>query len=469
MSDTHFDLLVIGGGSGGLAVAEKAAQFGKKVAIIEASKMGGTCVNNGCVPKKVMWYAANTAHAVHNAADYGIPVESGEIDWNKLVTGREKYIQNINQYWDGYVLDLNIQHIKGYAKFTGHKQIDVNGQSYSAEHIVIATGTMPIVPNVPGAEHGITSDGFFQLQQRPKRVAIIGGGYIGVEIAGVLRALGSEVSLVIRGERILRTFDPMVSDILQKEMLKQGIDLQTNFQISDLSKDQNGINVNSPDSNLTGFDEVIWAVGRRANTERLNLSASGVDVHKNGMIPVDEFENTNVNGIYAIGDINGQLQLTPVAIATGRRLAARLFNNQPEMKMDYSNVPSVVFSHPPIATIGLTEAQAREQHSCVRIYQSDFTPMQYALSEQGMTTGLKLICADEDEKVVGIHIIGDSADEMMQGFAVAVKMGATKADFDRTVAIHPGSAEELVTMKEPVIDTPCHEVDAGNEWKQVAD
>ena len=468
MENNHFDLLVIGGGSGGLAVAEKAAQFGKKVAIIESSKMGGTCVNNGCVPKKVMWYAANIAHAMHDAPDFGIPVTTGDIDWNKLVTGREEYINNINQFWNGYVQDLNIEHIKGFAEFSGHKTVTVNGEFYSADHIVIATGTTPVIPNLPGAELGITSDGFFELQQKPRRVAVIGSGYIGVELAGVLKALGSDVTMVIRGQRILSSFDPMLSDILQKEMLKQGINLQHNFPISNLSEDENGINIHSPDAQLASFDIVIWAVGRRANTENLNLEASSIDVHENGMIPVDEFENTNVEGIYAIGDINGQLQLTPVAIATGRKLAARLFDNQPELKMDYTNVPSVVFSHPPIATIGLTEQEAMEKHSCVSIYQSDFTPMRYALSKEGTVTGMKLICADEDEKVVGIHIIGDSADEMMQGFAVAVKMGATKADFDNTVAIHPGSAEELVTMKTPVIDTPCHEMDAGNEWKQVS-
>ena len=468
MENNHFDLLVIGGGSGGLAVAEKAAQFGKKVAIIESSKMGGTCVNNGCVPKKVMWYAANIAHALHDAPDFGIPVTTGDIDWNKLVTGREEYINNINQFWNGYVQDLNIEHIQGFAEFSGHKTVTVNGAFYSADHIVIATGTTPVVPKVAGAELGITSDGFFELKQKPRRVAVIGSGYIGVELAGVLKALGSEVTMVIRGERILSSFDPMLSDILQKEMLKQGIDLQHNFSISSLSEDENGINIHSPDAQLASFDKVIWAVGRRANTENLNLEASAIDVHENGMIPVDEFENTNVDGIYAIGDINGQLQLTPVAIATGRRLAARLFDNQPELKMDYTNVPSVVFSHPPIATIGLTEQEAMDKHCCVSIYQSDFTPMRYALSKEGTVTGMKLICADEDEKVVGIHIIGDSADEMMQGFAVAVKMGATKADFDNTVAIHPGSAEELVTMKTPVIDTPCHEMDAGNEWKQVS-
>lgn len=468
MNTTTFDLLVIGGGSGGLAVAEKAAQFGKKVAIIEAWKLGGTCVNNGCVPKKVMWYAANLAHAVDDAADFGIEAKRGATDWHKLVSGRENYIANINRFWDGYVDDLQMTHIPGYGRFVDSHTVEVDGQHYQAEHIVIATGGQPIVPPVPGAELGITSDGFFELQQQPKKVAVIGGGYIGVELGGVLRALGSEVTLVTLDDRILNLFDPMISDVLHDEMIKQGIEVHTDYQVTGLSQAENGIVVNSPNADLGGFDQVIWAVGRRANTAHLNLHAAGVEVFQNGVIPVDEFENTNVAGIYAIGDITGRVQLTPVAIAAGRRLAERLFNNKPEMKMDYSNIPSVVFSHPPIATVGLTEQQAMEKHCGITIYQSDFTPMRYALSDHGTTTALKLICAGKEEKVVGIHIIGDSADEMLQGFAVAVKMGATKADFDNTVAIHPGSAEELVTMKTPIKDHPCHEVDAGNEWKAVA-
>ncbi len=466
-SDKHYDLLVLGGGSGGLAVAEKAAAFGRKVGVIEEKRLGGTCVNNGCVPKKVMWYAANLAHAVKDAPDFGVQARLEHIDWEKLVQGRENYISMINRFWDGYVEDLGIDHIRGRGHFVDRHHVEVDGEVYSAEHIVIATGGQPIVPPLPGSDLGITSDGFFQLAKRPDRVAIIGGGYIGVELAGVLRALGSEVTLVTLDDRILNLFDPMVSEILHKEMTREGIEIHTDFQVSRLAEGDQGLIVHGAGQDLKGFDTVIWAVGRRPNTASLNLQAAGVSVLGNGVIPVDEYENTNQPGIYAIGDITGRVQLTPVAIAAGRRLAERLFNHQPEARMDYENIPSVVFSHPPVATIGLTEQQAREEHCPVTVYQSDFTPMRYALSEQGVTTALKLICAGKEEKVVGIHIIGDSADEMMQGFAVAVKMGATKADFDRTVAIHPSSAEELVTMKQPVTEHPCHEIDAGNEWKEV--
>lgn len=462
-----FDLLVIGGGSGGLAVAEKAAQFGKKVAIVEYSKLGGTCVNQGCVPKKIMWYAANLAHAVDDASGFGIPAQRGATDWQKLVTGREQYIANINKFWDGYVTDLNITHIPGHAEFVDQQTLIVDGKLYSAQHIVIATGGRPFVPALPGAELGITSDGFFLLEKLPEKVAVIGGGYIGIELGGVLRALGADVTILAPSERILKTFDTLISETLAAEMRKQGIQLHTNFRVSSLARNDQGIVVNSAEQQLEGFDQVIWATGRTPNTDTLNLPAAGVETLPNGIIPVDEFEQTNVPGIYALGDIIGKQQLTPVAIAAGRRLAERLYNGKPEKKMDYSNVPSVVFSHPPIATVGLTEQQAIATREQINIYQSDFTPMRYALAKHGSTTAMKLVCSGPNEKVVGIHVIGDGADEMMQGFAVAVKMGATKADFDNTIAIHPGSAEELVTMKTPLRNHPCHEVDAGNEWKEV--
>jgi len=471
--DKHFDLITIGGGSGGLAVAEKAAQFGKKVAVIEANKMGGTCVNNGCVPKKVMWYAANLAHAVDDAPGFGIPVNRGTTNWRQLIEGRDNYIANINQYWDGYVVESGITHIKGYARFASSNSVEVDGVVYSADHIVIATGGEPIVPAIPGAELGITSDGFFRLKEQPERVAVIGGGYIGVELSGVLQALGARVTLIARGDRMLDQFDPMVSDVLANEMQDQGIHLVNNFQLTTLSNSAEGIIINSKEGNTLGaYDCVIWAVGRRPNTQSLSLQTAGVDTLENGVIPVDEYENTNVPGIYAIGDITGKIPLTPVAIAAGRKLAERLFNGKTESKVDYDNVPSVVFSHPPIGSVGLTETQAREQFgNAVTVYKSEFTPMRYALATHGTKTAMKLVCAGANEKVVGIHIIGDNADEMLQGFAVAVKMGATKADFDNTIAIHPSSAEELVTMKVP--EQSCekpevtHDIDGGNEWRQV--
>lgn len=471
MNTQTYDLIAIGAGSGGLAVAETAAQLGKKVALIESKKIGGTCVNNGCVPKKVMWYAANIAHAVDDAKSFGIDANRGQINWPQLVGKRENYINNITNYWDGYVNEHGIDFIEGYAKFVDAKTVEVNGETYSAEHIVIATGSQPIVPPVKGAELGMTSDGFFEMNELPRKVAVIGGGYIGVELSGVLQALGSQVTVVALENRVLELFDGMISDVLGKEMSKQGIEKKLGFEVTELAQDENGISIIARNGErIAGFDKVIWAVGRRANTAGLNLDAAGIEYQRNGMIDIDEWQNTNVKGVYAIGDITGKPALTPVAIAAGRKLAHRLFGNKPESRVDYSNIPSVVFSHPPVATVGMTEQAANQAFSGnITIYESDFTPMRYAMSDHPVTTAMKLICAGKDEKVVGIHIIGDNADEMLQGFAVAVKMGATKADFDNTIAIHPSSAEELVTMKTPSrYGEMHHQVDTGIDWQEAS-
>ena len=466
--NTHFDLIAIGGGSGGLAVAEKSAQFGRRVAVVESHRLGGTCVNNGCVPKKVMWYAANLAHAVDDAGHFGIPAQRAKTDWQKLVRGRQDYIGRINRYWDGYVDDSGITRIDGDARFVDAHTIEVDGRTYSADHIVIATGGRPIVPAVPGAELGITSDGFFELTAQPRRVAVIGAGYIGVELAGVLRALGSEVTVVALEARVLETFDSMISEVLMDEMRKQGIALRMSFSVAGLARTDAGIALDANNGErLDGFDTVIWAVGRAPNTRGLALDRAGVEMRANGIVPTDAFQNTNVPGVYAIGDITGRTPLTPVAIAAGRRLAARLFDDQPHSRVDYDNIPSVVFAHPPVGTVGLTEGQARERHARVTVYKTDFTPMRHALSDHGVTTAMKLVCAGEAQRVVGIHLIGDNVDEMLQGFAVAVKMGATKADFDNTIAIHPISAEELVTMKVPEPEPETHHsIDSGVEWKE---
>jgi glutathione reductase (NADPH) len=465
---THFDLIAIGGGSGGLAVAERAAQLGKRVAIVESHRLGGTCVNNGCVPKKVMWYAANLAHAVDDANAFGIPATRGATDWPALLRGRENYIQNINRYWDGYVDDSGITRIAGIAEFVDNRTITVDGRRYTADHLVIATGGRPIVPRVPGAELGITSDGFFELAEQPQKVAIIGAGYIGVELAGVLRALGSKVSVVALEDRVLETFDEMVGDVLMTEMRRQDIGLHLSFQVTGLTETAQGIALLGADGErLDGFDTVIWAVGRAPNTGSLRLDRAGVTVQSNGIIPTDGLQNTNVDGIYAIGDVTGRSPLTPVAIAAGRRLAARLFDGQPDSRVDYDNIPSVVFAHPPVATVGLTERQARERDTSVTVYKTAFTPMRHALTDRGTGTAMKLVCIGDEQRVAGIHLVGDNADEMLQGFAVAVKMGATKADFDATIAIHPTSAEELVTLKTPEPDPQAEpETVLEAEWKE---
>jgi glutathione-disulfide reductase len=450
MQTQHYDLIAIGGGSGGLAVAEQAAQFGRTVALVESTRLGGTCVNNGCVPKKIMWYAAHLAHAVNDAGRFGVPAQRGTTDWRGLVSGREDHIRSINEHWERYVDGADIDRIHGHARFLDARTVEVAGRRYTAEHIVIATGARPVVPSVPGAALGITSDGFFALQEQPQRIAVIGGGYIGVELAGVLNALGSTVTVVALEDRLLERFDPMISRVLEGEMQRQGIRVETGFTVTALSGRPGALTVEgSAGRALDGFDTVLWAVGRAPNTRELGLEAAGVRVLPNGIIPVDDFQNTSVPGIYAVGDVTGRVPLTPVAIAAGRRLAERLFNDQPQRRLDYENIPSVVFAHPPIGTVGMTEAEARDRFPAVTVYSTEFTPLRHALSAHGARTAMKLVCAGAEQRVVGIHIIGDNADEMLQGFAVALKMGATKADFDNTVAIHPGSAEELVTLRRP--------------------
>lgn len=446
---THFDLIAIGGGSGGLAVAEQAAQYGKHVAIIEAKQIGGTCVNNGCVPKKIMWYAAHLAQAVDDAPGFGIPAQRQHTDWGALVEARDAYIQNIRRYWTTYLHGSGITRIAGHARFIDTKHLEVDGKTYSADHIVIASGSRPILPTLPGAQLGIDSDGFFALQQQPKKVAVIGGGYIGAELSSLLQSLGSQVSLVALESRLLPRFDTMLSEQLMTHMREQGISVHTNWPVAHVQRVQKGLRlISNTGQALEGFDSLIWAVGRRPNTDTLNLEQTGVQHLANGEITVDAFQNTNVPGIYAIGDVCGGATLTPVAIAAGRQLAKRLFTDSPHAKLNSETVPTVVFTHPPVATVGLSEAQARERYAdAVSIYRSQFTPMRHALSKHAAQTAMKLICAGPDEKIVGMHMIGDNADEILQGFAVALNMGARKADFDNTLAIHPSSAEEWVTLR----------------------
>ncbi len=451
---TEFDYIAIGGGSGGIAAAASAAKHGASVALVEPRELGGTCVNRGCVPKKGMWYAAEIAHHIQLANDYGFNATRGDLNWQTLIATRDNYIHNIHHFYDGYLDRLKITHLKGYGQFIDPQTIAVNGIQYHAPHIVIAPGGAPTVPDIPGAELGITSDGFFELQQQPKKVLIAGSGYIAVEIAGLLNALGSTVTLAFRKEAVLRSFDPMLSEALMEQMVLDGIDLRKLHTPEKVIRDSNGsltISFQSaPETccTLEGFDEIIWAIGRTPTTDSLNLSAAGLKVNKRGYIDTDEFQNTAVEGIYAIGDVTGRAQLTPVAISAGRRLSRRLFNGENTLKVDYSNIPSVIFSHPPIGSIGMSEIEAVGHfgENEVKVYTSRFTPMLTALTSHRQPAAMKLVCQGEQEKIVGLHVIGAGADEMLQGFAVAIKMGASKADFDNTIAIHPTGAEEFVTM-----------------------
>ena len=448
----HYDYISIGGGSGGIASLNRAASYGKKCAIIEASHLGGTCVNLGCVPKKVMWYGAQVAEAIHKyAPDYGFDIDVKGFDFKKLVETRQKYISNIHRSYETNLAKNKVEVIQGFAKFVDAKTVEVNGELITADHILIATGGRPVFPDVKGAEYGIDSDGFFELEQLPERVAVVGAGYVAVEIAGVLRSLGSEVDLYVRQHSPLRSFDHSIVNVLIEEMDKEGIELHTHTVIKEVIKNEDGsLTIDLEDGRTNTVDCLIWAVGREPATDKINLEVTGVETNSIGKIKVDKFQNTNVEGIYAVGDIiENSIDLTPVAIAAGRRLSERLFNNKPNEHLDYNLVPTVIFTHPPIGTIGMSEMQAIAQYGedSIKCYSSTFTPMYSAVTQHRQKCTMKLVCLGDEEKVIGLHGIGFGVDEMIQGFAVAIKMGATKADFDNTVAIHPTGSEEFVTMR----------------------
>ncbi|MDX1302747.1 glutathione-disulfide reductase [Photobacterium sp.] len=453
----HFDYICIGGGSGGIASANRAAMYGAKVALIEAKALGGTCVNVGCVPKKVMWHGAQIAEAMHlYAKDYGFDVDVKSFNWSKLVENREAYISRIHKAYDNVLGNNKIEVINGFATFVETnggdvKTIEVNGEHYTADHILIAVGGEPTIPDIPGAEHGIDSNGFFDLNEQPKRTAVIGAGYIAVEIAGVLSALGTDTHLFVRKESPLRSFDPMIIETLVEVMDAEGPTLHTHSIPKEVVKEADGtttLHFENGESHNT--DLLIWAIGRNPTTDKINLAATGVETTEYGYIKVDEYQQTNVEGIYCVGDIMaGGIELTPVAVKAGRQLSERLFNGKTDAKMDYKLVPTVVFSHPPIGTIGLTEPEAIAEYGAdnVKVYKSGFTAMYTAVTSHRQPCKMKLVCAGPEETVVGLHGIGFTVDEMIQGFGVAIKMGATKADFDSVVAIHPTGSEEFVTMR----------------------
>ena len=447
----HFDYIAIGAGSGGIASANRAARLGKKAAVIEAKAIGGTCVNVGCVPKKAMWYAGQIADALHYAHDYGFNAHADNFDWQRLIHNREAYIERIHAAYQRGFDSNNVTVIEGFAKFVNKNSVSVNGEIYTADHITIATGGRPTRPNITGAEYGIDSDGFFALTEQPKKVAVIGAGYIAVELAGVLHALGSETHLLVRKEKPLRSFDDMLSDTLVEQITKHGPTLHTMSEPKTIEKNKdNSLTIHLTNGNTVGpVDTLIWAIGREPATDNINLESTGVKKDSKGFIITDKYQNTNIEGIYAVGDNTGRAQLTPVAVAAGRRLCERLFNDKPYEHLDYSNIATVVFSHPVIGTVGLTEQQAINQYGedQVTVYKSQFTALYQAMTENYRDpTRMKLVCVGKEEKIVGIHSIGFGSDELLQGFAVALKMGATKADFDNTIAIHPTSAEEFVTM-----------------------
>jgi glutathione reductase (NADPH) len=445
----HFDLVCIGGGSGGVATANRAASYGAKVALIEGGRLGGTCVNVGCVPKKIMWTAGQLAHAIEDAASYGFSVPPHAFRWDQLKAARDAYVAHLNAAYERYLLGNKVEIVRGFARFVDARTVEVGGERITADHVLVAVGGTPRVPDIPGAALGITSDGFFELETQPARMAVVGGGYIAVEVGGVMRALGSEVTQFLRRDHVLHDFDPMLRTNLQEHMTADGIRQVTGFHPARVERDDAGLWLVGEDEARHGpFDCVLWAIGRRPVTAALAPEAAGLPTNDAGVIHVDRFQDTTVPGIHAVGDVTGHHELTPVAIAAGRRLADRLFGGMAGRHLDYENIATVVFSHPPIGTVGLTEPQAVVRYgSDVKVYETRFTPMSHGFTHRKMKTAMKLVVAGPEERVVGCHIIGPGADEMLQGFAVAVKMGATKRQFDDTVAIHPTASEELVTMK----------------------
>ena len=447
----EYDIIAIGGGSGGSATMNRAAMHGAKAAVIEGNIIGGTCVNVGCVPKKVMWYGAQVSETLKNyAADYGYTIGETSFDFKTLRKNREAYIERSRQAFSNNFNRNGVDYIEGYARFVDKNTVEVNGEHIRAKHIVIATGSYAFIPNVPGSELGGTSDDVFAWEELPESVSIIGAGYIAVELAGVLHALGVKTDLFVRKGGPLRGFDQGIVEVLVEEMKKNGQPLHTHKVPQKLEKLDNGdIQIHFEDGTTHTSQKVIWAVGRKANVSQLNLEAAGVALNERGFIQVDEYQNTTTPGIYALGDVSGEKELTPVAVKAGRILSERLFNGKTDAKMDYELIPTVVFSHPAIGSIGLSQEQAEAKYGAenIKVYESNFAGMYSAITVHRQMTKLKLITLGEEEKIIGLHGIGEGVDEMIQGFAVALKMGATKADFDATVAIHPTASEEFVTMR----------------------
>jgi glutathione reductase (NADPH) len=449
--DERFDVVVIGGGSGGLAAAQRAAEHGARAALVESGRLGGTCVNVGCVPKKIMWNAAELGGALEDALEYGFRLDRAGHDWLLLKHKRDVYIKRLNDLYAANLERRKVELLRAAGSFVDAHGVSAAGRVLRADHIIIATGCRPRLPLIPGVELGITSDGFFELEAPPKRVAVVGSSYIAIELAGILASLGSETSLVLRGDTALKTFDDMLGEVTLAMLGESGIRIVTHAAPKALARAAHGaLELATADGRTLGpYDSLLWAIGRGACVEELALAEAGVERDVQGFIRTDKYQASNAPGVYAIGDVAGRAQLTPVAIAAGRRLADRLFGGHSGRYLDYENIPTVIFGHPPIGSVGLSEKAARERYGAaeVRVFRSRFVPLYHALTTDKPHTEMKLVTAGPEQRIVGLHVVGDGADEMLQGFAVAVRMGATKRDFDDTVAIHPTSAEEFVTMR----------------------
>ena len=449
MAGYDYDLFVIGGGSGGVRGARMAAASGARVAIAESYRYGGTCVIRGCVPKKLLVYASHFHEEFSNAAGFGWSVGPARFDWTSLIANKDKEIDRLEAVYQRLLQEAGVEVMHGHARLLDPHRVEIEGQRFSAETILIATGGHPVFPPGHGWEHAISSNEAFHLERLPERVLIYGGGFIAVEFAGIFNGMGAAVTQIYRGPQILRGFDDDVRDTLAGELVKKGIALQVETTVDKIEKAAGGFLVHLSDGSRVETDLVFAATGRRPSTENLGLDSAGVELDDKGAVKVDAFSRSSQPNIYAVGDVTDRINLTPVAIAEAMAFVDTVYRGRPR-PMDHENVPSAVFSQPPVGTVGLTEQQARARYGAVDVYRSTFRPMKHTLSGQDEKTMLKLLVDQASQKVVGAHMVGLDAPEIIQGVAIAIKAGATKEDFDATVGIHPTAAEEFVTLREPV-------------------
>jgi glutathione reductase (NADPH) len=458
MAEYDYDLIVIGAGSGGVRAARMAASFGARVAICEESRVGGTCVIRGCVPKKLLIYGTHFAEDFEDAAGYGWKVPAPSFNWAELLSAKNQEIDRLNGVYLRLLRESEVDLLEGKGRLSGANEVDVEGRKISAKYILVATGGWPVTPDIPGIEHVISSNEALELKSLPKSMVIVGGGYIAVEFAGIFNALGVEVTEILRADAILRGFDNDMRTVLSEEMRKKGVNIMCETVVRSIEKEKDGYNLRLANGGSVSADLVMYATGRTPNTKGLGLEAAGVEVDKKGHILVDNHSKTSVANIYAVGDVTGRIALTPVAITEAAALAETLFNDNPTV-VDYQGIPSAVFSHPTLATVGLSEDDAKASYGEVDVYLSRFRPMKFTLSGRDEMAVMKVIVDPETDRVLGCHMMGLDAPEIIQGLAVAMKCGLTKKNLDATVGIHPSSAEEFVTLREK---RPPHDASASN-------
>ena len=450
MDEYDFDLFTIGAGSGGVAASRRAGEYGAKVAICEAQRVGGTCVLRGCVPKKLLMYGASFSEHFEDAAGFGWQVGEPKLDWGRLIAAKEAELDRLEQIYLRLLRDSKVELISGRGEILDAHTVKVGERRYTAKYILIATGGWPTLPEIPGIELAITSNEALELRELPRRVTIVGGGYIGVEFAGIFRAAGCEVTMLLRSDNVLRGFDHELRDRLAEEMRTRGIDLRTEVLIRSIAQRSDGsLSLLTASDEFHETDLLLYATGRSPNTAGLGLEQAGIELRREGGIAVDDRNRSSVPNIYAIGDVTHRVNLTPMAITEGRALAETLFNRNTQM-VRRDLVPTAVFSRPPVATVGLTEAQARARHEAIEVYCASFRPMKATLSGRRERMLVKLVVDKPTQVVLGAHMVGDDAPEIIQGLAVALRCGATQRDFDATLGIHPTAAEEFVTMRHPV-------------------